>query len=297
MRLEFLGSVALLVGDQVVLDRRRGAAVGLAEVVVVHRLVEFRPGRDRLEIKVVIDAVDRAQYRAALVQLVLRVEAAVGLELVEMAIGRVEGRIAGGGIAAVEGAGQGQLHVPGRILRGQAQLAAVGLDVDVVDVLVAGAVVHGAVAGQAYGRKAAEQGVVHQRPTDQQAPVLCVEVAGTQLDEGAGLLGRVAGDYPYRAGCTVAPVQGALWAAQHFNALHVVEVQHRRNRPRDVQVVGVYRNGRFLNRVGLANTAYAVGLCAVGNGLAVQGEVGHPTGQVADVVDLRILQECARRKR
>ncbi|MNO85898.1 hypothetical protein D3C76_772820 [compost metagenome] len=182
------------------------------------------------------------------------------------------------------------MHVPGRILRGQAQLAAVGLDVDVVDVLVAGAVVHGAVAGQAYGREAAEQGVVHQRPTDQQAPVLCVVVAGTQLDEGAGLLGRVAGDYPYRAGCTVAPVQGALRAAQHFDALDIVEVQHRGNRPRDVQVIGVHRDRGFLDRVGFTDAADAVGLRAVGNGLAVQRQVGHTPGQVADVVDLRILQ-------
>ncbi|MNM83821.1 hypothetical protein D3C81_958910 [compost metagenome] len=252
-------------------------------------MIKFRPRRDRLEVQLVIDVVDRAQYRAALVQLVLGVEAAVGLELVEMAVGRVEGGVAGG-IATVKGAGQGQLHVPGRIQRDQAQLATVGLDVDVVDVLVARAVVHGAIAGQANGREAAEQGVVHQRPADQQAAVLRVVVACTQLDEGAGLLRRVAGNHPYRAGCAVAPIQRALRAAQHFDALDIVEVQHRGNRPRDVQVIGVHRDRGFLDRVGFTDAADAVGLRAVGDGLAVQRQVGHTPGQVADVVDLRILQ-------
>ncbi|MNL46434.1 hypothetical protein D3C87_1691440 [compost metagenome] len=81
-----------------------------------------------------------------------------------------------------------------------------------------------------------------------------------------------------------------MGAAQDLDALDVVEVEHRGNRPRDVQVIGVDRDGRLLDRVGFTDATNPVGLRAVGDRLAAEGQVRHLPGEVADAFDLLVFE-------
>ncbi len=139
--------------------------------------------------------------------------------------------------------------------------------------------------GQAAGEIGAED-----RAADLAARLKVVEASIGQRVGGAEALARLVGDDPQRAGAGIAAIERALRPAQDFDALDIVEVEHRADLARLVDVVDIDRDHRLLNGVGLAHAAQGIGLGGVADIGPGDGEVGDLAGEVADRVDLAVLQ-------
>ncbi|MCY1493754.1 hypothetical protein D9M68_275970 [compost metagenome] len=230
---EFLGvlgevDVALVVGG---LQRQRGQAIA----VLVLGVVPVAPGGDRGQGEVAELPVGLAGQPGVGV-LDVGLEVAVDLAVVvaghhraqrggERRVGDLGDHPAGRVVVTVAVvAYQGELEV---LVRLELQLAAHALAVIAVDVVAVVDVLHVAVV---LADETAQRALEHlvQAPAEAEAQAVLVAAAEVRVvDVAAGLLRGVAGHDVEHAGRGVLAEQGALRAAQHFDALHVEQVEGR----------------------------------------------------------------------
>ncbi|MNM90247.1 hypothetical protein D3C81_1024970 [compost metagenome] len=188
---------------------------------------------------------------------------------------------------------QGELHIE-IVTRIRSQVEACRIDLLVTDRLVGEGVLAEAVtihAGHRHARAQAAVGAAD-RAADRRLGVELAVVAHGDLGEAFGLGGQAARDVLDRTADGVLAVQRALRTAQNFDARDVEHVQQRPLRAGNVDVVQVdaYAWVSAPGGVGLADAADVGRDRAAGAARRVDGQVGHLSIQVADVLDVHLVQ-------
>jgi hypothetical protein len=290
----------------------------LAELLVVvdHRRVEIRRGQGvevdhRLRV-VLATRGDGAQGHGIVHLPVHGHHPALVLHLVVAIDPGGAGQGAGAGIGvkhvrrrrhAAEGTGVGAVarHGGGLVIRvvvggtdqdivGGLELGgdAVGEDVLVILLATGGQVIAEAVAVEGCHR-GAEAEPVRDRTGDRPDEIGLVVGAVAAAQAHVEIVGKAARDVLDRTTDGIAAIQRTLRAAQHLDTLHVVDVQHRALRARQVDIIEVQGDALLeaRQRILLADTADERRERGVGGTRRLQGHAGDGLGELRDVLGPR----------